>query len=165
MSEDAVDMIIEQWRRERPDLDPAAKEITGRIVRLASLFHQSYGEAFAAAGLKDGAYGVLVALRRAGAPYELTPTELARHRMMTSGGMTAVIDRLEHQGLVARTPNPNDRRGSLIRLTTAGRRAVDEAMNLHTEAEHGLVQGLSSGERTQLTRLLRKLLISVDTGD
>ena len=71
---DAVDVIVEQWRRERPDLDPGAKQVTGRIIRLASLFQRSYGEAFEPLGLNDGDYGQLAALRRAGAPYELTPT-------------------------------------------------------------------------------------------
>src|SRR5687767_12474479 len=90
---DAVDAIVEQWRRERPDLDPSAKEITGRIVRLAGLFQQTFSKAFEPLGITDGEFGVLSALRRAGAPFELTPTDLARHRTMTSGGMTAVIDR------------------------------------------------------------------------
>ncbi len=159
---DAVDAIVEQWQRERPDLDPSAKRVTGRIVRLASLFHQAFADAFEAAGLSPGDYGVLVALRRAGAPFRLTPTELARQRMMTSGGMTPVLDRLERQGLVARLPNPEDRRGSLVELTKQGRRAVDAAMERHTGAEHALVEGLDAGEREQLAALLRKLVLSVD---
>jgi DNA-binding MarR family transcriptional regulator len=159
---DAVDAIVEQWRQERPDLDPSAKEITGRIVRLASLFQQAYGDAFAPAGLNDGDYGVLATLRRAGAPYQLTPTDLARHRMMTSGGMTAAIDRLAHKDLVTRLPNPNDRRGSLVRLTDDGLRIIDEAMERHADVEHELVSSLAAREREQLERLLRKLLISVD---
>jgi aminoglycoside phosphotransferase len=108
---DAVDVIVEQWRRERPDLDPSAKEITGRIIRLASLFQQANADAFEPLGLNEGDYGVLAPLRRAGVPHELTPTELARHRMMTSGGMTAALDRLERKGFVARVPNPAGRRG------------------------------------------------------
>ena len=103
---DAVDVIVEQWRRERPDLDPGAKQVTGRIIRLASLFQQSYGDVFEPLGLNDGDYGLLAALRRAGAPFELTPTELARHMMMTSGGMTAAIDRLERKGLRRPGPQP-----------------------------------------------------------
>ena len=99
---DAVDVIVEQWRRERPDLDPGAKHVTGRIIRLASLFQQSYGDVFEPLGLNDGDYGLLAALRRAGAPFQLTPTELARHMMMTSGGMTAAIDRLERKGFAVR---------------------------------------------------------------
>jgi len=163
-SGDAVDTIVEQWRRERPELDPSAKHITGRIVRLASLFQQSYGDAFAAVGLQNGDYGVLAALRRAGRPFQLTPTDLARQRMMTSGGMTAAIDRLERQGLVARLPNPSDRRGNLVELTDEGRRIIDEAMNLHTDVEHQLVGALDEGERAALATLLRKLLSSVDGG-
>jgi DNA-binding MarR family transcriptional regulator len=122
----------------------------------------AYARAFSELGLNDGDYGVLVALRRAGAPHELTPTELSRERMMTSGGMTAAIDRLERQGLVSRSANPKDRRGTLIRLTTAGRKAVDRAMEVHAQAERRLVAGLDSREQRQLSVLLRKLLLSVE---
>jgi DNA-binding MarR family transcriptional regulator len=159
---DAVDAIVAEWRRERPDLDPAAKHLTGRLIRLASLFQASYAQAFAPLGLNEGDYGVLAALRRAGAPYQLTPSDLARHQMMTSGGMTAAIDRLERKGLVARRPNPNDRRGSLVRLTDEGRKVVDRAMELQAEAESRLVQALDASERNTLEQLLRKLLLSVD---
>ena len=159
---DAVDAIVEQWRRERPDLDPSAKHVAGRVVRLATLFLQAYGQALAPAGIDLGGYGVLAALRRAGAPFELTPTELARQRLMTSGGMTALIDRLERRGLVSRSPNPNDRRGSLVRLTEDGRAVVDEAMQLHEQAEHRQLDALDDDERRQLAVLLRKLLLSVD---
>jgi DNA-binding MarR family transcriptional regulator len=101
-------------------------------------------------------------MRRAGTPYRLTPTELARRRMMTSGGMTPVIDRLERRRLVARGPNPDDRRGSLVELTEARREVVDEAMALHAGAEQRLVAGLDDAEREQLAALLRKLLLSVE---
>ena len=163
-SGDAVDAIVEQWRRERPDLDPSGKEVAGRIVRLGSLFGQAYADAFSALGLNDGDYGVLAALRRVGAPHELTPTELARQRMMTSGGMTAAIDRLDRKGLVRRSPNPADRRGALIGLTPAGRKLVDEAMELHAQAEQELVGGLGARDREQLGRLLRKLMLSLEAG-
>jgi DNA-binding MarR family transcriptional regulator len=157
-----VDSIVEQWAKERPDLDASGKHVTGRVVRLASLFQRAFAERFREAGLGEGAYGVLAALRRSGPPYELTPTALAQHRMMTSGGMTPVIDGLERQGLVERVPNPADRRGSLVRLTRSGRAAVDRAMAMHAEAEQELVAGLGPREREQLARLLRKLLLSVD---
>ena len=155
---DPVDRIIEEWARERPDLDVSAKEVAGRIVRLASLFQQAYSEIFEPLGLNEGDYGVLAPLRRAGAPFELTPTELAKHRMMTSGGMTAALDRLERRGLIARVPNPADRRGSLVQLTEAGRHAIDEAMTQHVQTEQQLVAGLTAKEQTQLRDLLRKLL-------
>lgn len=159
---DAVDAIIEQWRRERPDLDSSYKHVTGRVVRLAALFLNAYGEVFTPLGLSEGDYGVLVTLRRAGTPHRLTPTDLARQQMMTSGGMTAAIDRLERKGLVARRPNPNDRRGHLIELTGEGRMLIDRAMERHADAERRLVQALSETERTTLEGLLRKLLLSLE---
>ena len=155
-------MIVEEWRRERPDLDPSAKEVTGRIVRLASLFQQAYSDTFVPLGLNDGDYGVLAPLRRAGAPHELTPTELAKHRMMTSGGMTAALDRLERKGFVVRVPNPADRRGSLVRLTAAGHDVMEQAMTRHARTEQRLVAGLDDDERAQLSVLLRKLLHAVE---
>jgi DNA-binding MarR family transcriptional regulator len=158
-----VDEIVEEWRRERPELDVTAKEVTGRIVRLASHFQRSYNHAFAPLGLNEGDYGVLAALRRSGAPFELTPSELTRRRMMTSGGMTAVLDRLERKGLVERLPNPADRRGSLVRLTKTGRTTVDEAMTRHVATEQHLVAGLTRDEQAQLRTLLHKLLVSVDS--
>ena len=161
-SSDAVDAIVAEWRRERPDLDPAAKHLTGRLIRLASVFQAAYANAFTPLGLNDGDYGVLAALRRAGAPHQLTPSELARHQMMTSGGMTAAIDRLERKGMVTRRPNPNDRRGSLVGLTDDGLQVVDRAMELQAEVESRLVHALGASERRTLEQLLRKLLLSVD---
>jgi DNA-binding MarR family transcriptional regulator len=155
-------VLVEQWRRERPDLDPSAKEVTGRIIRLASLFQQSYGDVFEPLGLNDGDYGLLAPLRRAGAPHELTPTELVKHRMMTSGGMTAAIDRLERKGFVVRLPNPADRRGSLVRLTMAGRQVMDEAMQRHVQTERRLVAALDERQQAEPCDLLRKLLQAVD---
>jgi len=159
---DAVDVIVDAWLRERPDLDPGAKLVTGRIVRLASLLQAAFADAFAPLGISDGDYGVLATLRRAGAPHRLTPTDLARNRMMTSGGMTAAIDRLERRGLVARTPNPDDRRGSLVGLTPEGLALVDRAMATHADAEHALVAGLADDEREQLARLLHVLLLAIE---
>jgi DNA-binding MarR family transcriptional regulator len=164
---DAVDAIVAQWRRERPDLDPSAKHITGRIVRLASLFQHAFEQdkqsAFAEYGLKESDFGVLAPLRRAGEPFELTPTELARHRMITSGGMTAALDRLEQKGLIVRVPNPDDRRGSLVRLTADGRRVIDASMELHAEVEHKLVAPLDEDDARELQRILRQLLLAMES--
>ena len=114
-------------------------------------------------GLNDGDYGLLAALRRAGGSFQLTPTELARHMMMTSGGTTAAIDRLERKGFAVRVPNPADRRGSLVRLTDAGREVIDEAMTQHVQTEHRLVATLDEQEQAQLRILLHKLFSTVDT--
>lgn len=159
---DTVDAIVAQWRTERPDVDPSAKEVTGRIIRLASLFQAAYAKEFRPLGLSEGSYGVLVALRRSGSPFELAPGALARQRMMSSGGLTLLVDRLEREGLVQRSPNPDDRRGSLVRLTKAGRKLVDKAMERHAAAEQALVTGLSGKERDELAGALRTLLRSLE---
>ena len=163
---DGVDAIVAQWQAERPDLDPSAKHITGRIVRLAwffqNEFERSKGAGFGEYGLKETDFGIMSPLRRSGEPYELTPTELARHRMITSGGMTAALDRLERKGLLLRAPNPADRRGSLVRLTDKGREVIDASMVLHADVEHMLVESLDEEDAAQLTQLLRKLLIATE---
>lgn len=159
---DAVDRIVAQWHEQRPDLDTSAKHVSGRIVRLAALLQQRYGEELSDLGLRQGDYSVIAALRRSGPPFELSPTDLARTRMMTTGGMTTVLDRLECNQLVERRPNPVDRRGFLVRLTTQGQKLVDVAMERHTAAEQDAIGALSTNERRQLTRLLRKLLLSLD---
>lgn len=159
---DAVDLILDQWRELRPDTDVSGKAVTGRLIRLASLVQRRFGEVFEPLGLDGATYGVLVALRRAGGQEGLTPSALTRELMVTSGGMTPILDRLERAGLVERVPNPADRRGSLVRLTASGRKVVDEAMDGHTGAEHDVVSALTKQERADLARLLRKLLVAVE---
>jgi DNA-binding MarR family transcriptional regulator len=159
---DRVDHVIEQWRRERPDLDPSAKAVTGRVVRAGDLIRRRMSEALAPLGVRDGDYGLLSALRRAGDPFELSPTELRRHLLITSGGLTLQIERMERSDLVARRPNPDDGRGTLVRLTPHGRDVVDQAMARHADLEHELMAGLSAEEADTLAGLLRKLLRDLD---
>ena len=159
---DAVDAILDQWRELRPDTDVTAKAVTGRLIRLASLVQRRFADVFEPLELNGTTYGVLVALRRAGGRDGLTPSALTKELMVTSGGMTPIIDRLERSGLVERVPNPADRRGWLVRLTAAGRKVVDRAMDGHVEAEHEVVSALTRQERADLARLLRKLLVAVE---
>jgi DNA-binding MarR family transcriptional regulator len=163
ISRDAVDQIVGDWATERPGLDTTGKQVTGRIIRLSALFQQAFGESSKAVGLDNADFGILAALRRAGVDRPITPTELARRRMMTSGGMTAALDRLERRGLLERLPNPDDRRGSLVRLTEAGRDAIEAAVDLQAEVERRLVvEPLTAKELEQLVRLLRKLLLAAE---
>jgi hypothetical protein len=103
---DVVDVIVAEWRRERPDLDLSAKPLVNRVVRLAVAFRDTIRDEFAVIRITGGEYSVLLELRLSGPPFELTPTSLARDLAMTSGGMTAAIDRVERKGFVARSPNP-----------------------------------------------------------
>jgi DNA-binding MarR family transcriptional regulator len=158
---DAVDRITAQWRRERPDLDSTPMEVIGRISRLSALVQRELERVFAQHGLAGGDFDVLATLRRSGAPHP-TPGELSRSTMVTTGGMTKRLDRLESLGLVRREPDPRDRRGKRIALTDSGRALIDRAVEAHLQNEERLLAELSAAKREELAALLRELLIVVD---
>lgn len=159
--QDRIDTIVAQWKRERPDLDTHAMAVVGRVQRMAAALRPKLDETHGVSGLQGEAFDVLASLRRAGAPYQLSPTELYREMMLTSGAMTNRIDRLEEAGLVARRPDPDDRRGTLVRLTTKGKALIDAATSKHVANEERLLSALNARERQQLNELLRKLLVSL----
>ncbi|MGI8779434.1 MAG: MarR family winged helix-turn-helix transcriptional regulator [Solirubrobacteraceae bacterium] len=158
---DGVDLILEQWRRERPDLDASAIGVIGRVSRLARELEQRLEPVYREHGLEAGWYDVLAALRRAGAPYRLRPTEFASALMLTSSGTTKRLDRLEQAGLIMRGRDPEDRRGTLITLTAAGRRLLDTAIEAHLENERRLLSALTDAEQRGLADLLRKLQLGL----
>ncbi len=151
---DHVGRIMEQWRRERPDLDPAPMGIIGRLHRLSEALHDELRPVFAAAGLSDGDFDVLASLRRSGAPYRLTPGELAASTMVTSGAVTKRVDRLEAKGYVTRTVCADDARSRRIQLTQAGHALLDDLVPRHLDNERRLLAGLSDLERSRLAHLL-----------
>jgi DNA-binding MarR family transcriptional regulator len=131
---DEVDRIVEAWQRERPDLDVAPLTIFSRVLRLARHLDLARGSAFAEHDLEGWGFDVLSALRREGAPYQLSPGQLVAQTLVTSGTMTNRVDRLVTRGLVSRSPDPKDRRGIKVTLTPAGRAVVDSAMAESTTA-------------------------------
>jgi DNA-binding MarR family transcriptional regulator len=155
---DEVDELVEAWRRERADLDLAPVEVFSRIGRLARLLDKARREAFTAHEIELWAFDVLAALRRAGRPYQLSPGALLRETMVTSGTMTNRVDRLADRGLVERSPDPNDRRGVLVRLTVDGKRTVDGAFESLLASEAELLADLSPDDRARLAELLRQLM-------
>lgn len=159
---DPVDDILAQWHRERPDLDVSPMGLIGRATRLAHHFRKAIGKTFAEFGLQLGEFDVLATLRRSGAPYQLTPTELFRSMMVSSGTMTNRIDRLEQSGLVERIPDVRDRRGTLIQLTDKGFDLINDAVTAHVENEHRILSDLTDREKEALSDLLRKLLLSFE---
>jgi DNA-binding MarR family transcriptional regulator len=160
--EDEVDRLIEAWRRERPDLDVAPMEVLSRVSRLARHLDRARSQAFDTHGLESWEFDVLAALRRAGAPYQLSPGKLLKETLVTSGTMTNRVDRLAARSLVERLPDPTDRRGVLVQLTTTGRDAVDAAMADLLTHERALLGSLSERDQQRIARVLRELVRPFD---
>jgi DNA-binding MarR family transcriptional regulator len=158
MPGDDVDRIVSAWRRERPDVDVTPLEILSRVSRLARRLDLARGTAFAEQQLDGWEFDVLSALRRAGAPYELSPGQLVSETLVTSGTMTNRIDRLTKRGFVERFPATNDRRGVIVRLTPKGIETVDAALDVLLARERDLLAELSAAERESLAAHLRTLL-------
>ncbi|MCF4138339.1 MarR family transcriptional regulator [Streptomyces sp. Tue 6430] len=160
---DPVDAIVEQWAVERPDLDTAAMEVFGRVSRLARAMGDRMEKAYAGLGISRGEFDVLATLRRSGEPYALSPRELSATLMLTTGGMTGRLDKLERAGLLRRSPDPHDRRGLQVTLTEQGLAVVEEAVGaglaVQTEA---LSAALDAGQAGQLADLLRELLLATE---
>jgi DNA-binding MarR family transcriptional regulator len=155
---DEVDELVEAWARERGDLDLAPVAVFSRISRLARHLDLARRQAFTDHGIESWEFDVLAALRRAGAPYELSPGRLLRETLVTSGTMTNRVDRLAARGYVERYPDPEDRRGVIVRLTAEGKTAVDAAFEALLEAEKALLAELPAKEQKRLAGLLRSLL-------
>lgn len=162
MENDHVDKILGQWARERPDLDVSPMGIIGRLYRIRNYMDPHLKANFKKLGLNVGEFDVIATIRRGGPPYQQTPTELFKSIMLSSGAMTNRLDRLESMGLIERLPDPNDRRGTLIRLTEAGKQKVDEAVVPHVETETELVSVLSPEEQKDLARLLKKMTLAYE---
>lgn len=159
---DEVDRLVAAWQRERPDLDSTPMHVLSRVTRLARHLDLARRESFGAHDLEAGEFDVLTALRRAGAPYRLSPGRLLRETMVTSGTMTNRVDRLVAKGLVVRMPDPEDRRGVQVELTSAGLDRVDAAMAVLLESERRLLDGLTSAQRESLAALLRVVVAPFD---
>lgn len=162
MAGDVVDQVLAQWRKERPDLELRAMGIFGRLGRLSSLLGRAIEAKLSEHGLATAEFDVLASLRRAGAPYRLTPSRLSAQLMLSPGAMTNRLDRLEQRGLVARELDAEDRRSFVVSLTKAGRSLVDAAVGEHVENERRLLSPLTHAEQVELDRILRKLLVAHD---
>src|SRR5215831_515584 len=162
---DEVDELVAGWQAERPDLDTEPLQVLSRVSRLARHLDRARTAAFAAHGLQIWEFDVLSALRRQGAPYQLSPGALLRATLVTSGTMTNRIDRLASAGLVSRHPDPQDKRGVLVRLTKNGLRTVDAAFADLLASERKLLHGLDGSQQAELAGLLRILLAPFDAAD
>jgi DNA-binding MarR family transcriptional regulator len=160
--EDHVARIQAEWRAVRPDLDVAPQGVIGRLHRIANHLTGELTLLYAKYGLTEGEFDVLAALRRAGAPYERAPGEIALHTMVTTGAVTKRVDRLEEAGLVHRRRSDADGRGRVVRLTPAGRRLIDKAFAAHMTNERRLLGSLSPAQADQLEELLTTWLADLE---
>jgi DNA-binding MarR family transcriptional regulator len=159
---DEVDRIVEAWRREKPELDFSPLQVLSRVGRLSKHLDRARRGAFASSELESWEFDVLSALRRAGAPFRLSPKALLQQTLVSSGTMTNRIDRLVRRELVVRRGDPRDGRGILVEMTPLGVATVDAAIERLVAAETELLQGLTPAEQERLSGLLRKLSLGFD---
>lgn len=164
MAQDWTDNLLARWASIRPGLDMDTYQVTARISRIGLHIARHQEEVFGRLGLNRGEVGVLSALRIAGPPHRLSPTQLFKGLMLSSAGITSRLDGLESRGLVKRSPDPNDRRALLIELTDAGRKLLEEAVAANTKSERTLLGDLSAKELATLSKLLRKMLGALEPG-
>lgn len=159
---DRVDLIQEQWRRERPDIDLAPQAVIGRLHRLAAALTIELTAVYAQFGLSEAEFDLLAALRRAGTPFELPAGELADHTMVTTGGLTKRVDRLVERGLVTRGNADDDRRRRPVRLTPEGRELIDRAFTAHLANEKRLVGLIDKADADALREAARRWLAALN---
>lgn len=159
---DRIDKITKQWQRERPDLDVSPMGLIGRLGNIALHLSREMEKIFSQFGLNTSSFDVLATLRRAGAPYTLSPGEMLSTLMVTSGTMTNRIDQLEKAGWVIRKVNPEDGRGFLVSLTPEGLELINQVIKAHVENQKRLVSGLSQQEQQALNQLLKVFLKTLE---
>ena len=157
-STDIVACGMAQWRRERPEIDCSGKAIVGRILRLQEVIVSSADKALSPHGLQYSSYAVLATLRVSGAPYRMSPSLLAETLLLSSGGISNLLARLQRQGWVTRRTDPLDGRAVIVQLTRRGKALVEPAMVDHAAAERELVQMLSNDEQQKMAQMLSKVL-------
>lgn len=161
---DPVEVILEQWHRERPDLDVSPMAVIGRLARVAKRIDERLSQTFAEHGLDSASFDVLATLRRSGHPFVLSPKELSWSSMVTTSATAQRLNKLESEGLVSRAPSTVDGRGKQVQLTEKGREIVDDALSAHVQTEHELLRNLNGTERQELASLLAKLDTVAVTG-
>ena len=159
---DSVERMLDEWRRERPELDASPLRIQGRVLRLSARLMRRIDRWLGPLGLSWEAFSLIVTLRRSGRPYEMRPTDILQESLLTSGAITNRIDRVAEMGLVKRYPDPDDRRSYLVKLTPAGKKLADKAIARHFAGMEGTLDVLSSTEQDRLAELLSKLLASLE---
>ncbi|OMO29004.1 MarR family winged helix-turn-helix transcriptional regulator [Vibrio lentus] len=155
---DAIDRVVEQWAKEKPELETEPMAMMGRIMRIAKYMETQVAELHKKYDMKLGEFDVLATLRRSGKPYRLTPSELIGSMMLTSGAMTNRLDKLEAKRLISREHSKEDRRSVSVQLTKDGLILIDQMMTEHVEMQKKLVKSLSASQKKNTNQLLKTWL-------
>ena len=153
-----LDEIMAAWKDERPDLDMAPLRISLLLRRALEVAERRRVSLLAEYGLSPSAVDLLATLRRAGAPYRRTPSELARSSLLTAAGISQRMRVLERAGLITRTINEDDRRMIHVELTEKGLEAIDTVLGPYMSQEHDMLSGFTERQRGELERLLQRFL-------
>lgn len=157
MTADLISTLISDWKKERPDLDVSGMAVCGRILRLGKMMEEDVNKSLKTFNLQYTELDVLATLRRQGKPYQLKPKQLIESVLITSGAMTACLDRLERRKLLERLPDPNDRRGRMISLTSTGYKLINQAIESRFKQAADSVSGLTDIDKKKLAGLLEKM--------
>lgn len=158
MTNDIIDEMNAAWRRELPDLDPSPLDVVGRVIVIAQYLERSVNAALEPFGLSLGQFDILATLRRQGPQGKMTPTQLMKSVMLSSGGMTNRLDRLEQAGWIERGEDPDDRRGVVVGLTKKGRVLIDDATAARFAEAKKSMPSINGKEAKELANLLRNWL-------
>lgn len=156
---DLIDEIITDWAMQRPDINCAGKAVVCRILRNYSYFILALERALKPLGITPNDFSVLVTIRRKGVQAEITVKQVMEEVLITSGGMTNLINKLTQSGLIAKRKGKKkeDGRSTFVRLTAKGLNLINKAMEIQAACERKLTQALSDSEKQQLADLLKKM--------
>jgi DNA-binding MarR family transcriptional regulator len=157
---DRVGNGMQLWDREFPDIDCSGKAVVGRLLHLHEVFLKAINRTLSKHRLKYPAFAVLATLRVHGAPYRMSPTALLDSLILTSGGLSNLLRKLEKTGHIKRMASDADGRGVIVELTAQGRRLVEPAMRDHAETERRLIKALSPDDRRFVARALGRMMSS-----
>lgn len=160
---DLIDTLISEWKDERPELDASAMKVVGRILKLSKILEKRASKALSVYDIHYTDLDVLATVRRSGTPYELTPSQLMKSVLITSGAMTALLNRLTELKLIYRSPDPKDGRIKLAGLTPKGVKLIDKAIEIRFKEASDAIKSLNKNENIELSKLLKKLLKYIDS--
>lgn len=162
---DPINLILTQWQRERPDLDPAPMKLFGLLARTHFLSTSYFNHVLSKWHISRGSFDVLATLRRSGPPFRLTPKQLSQSLMLSAAGMTSRLDRLESLHLISRQPDPEDRRSLQIQLTQQGVRLIDEIVPHIVAAQWKIAADLGAGTTRNTIEMLNAFALALTPTD